>query len=241
MIDRQHRPQLTDFGLAKGLGDDASLTVDGAASSARPLTWPREQAHGEVKSVGPLSDQYSLGVLLYELLTGRRPFEGPPHVVVAQVIGKEPPSLRRLDPSIPPDLEAIGLGSAGEGAAPALRGRRRIGRRPGALAGRRAGRGPASRTGRALGALVQEAPRPGDHQRADGRRPGAGDRAALGSLPITPGPPSGFPRSPTTSDGSPTTSIRSKPSWCSRTRRSRRHSNKWKQSAAAEPRSDVRH
>jgi WD40 repeat protein len=108
MIDRHDRPQLTDFGLAKILGDQASRTVDGTIVGT-PAYMSPEQARGDVKAVGPHSDQYSLGVLLYELLTRRRPFEGPPHLIINRVIEKEPPPPRRIDPSLPLDLEAICL------------------------------------------------------------------------------------------------------------------------------------
>jgi hypothetical protein len=108
LIDRQGRPQLTDFGLAKRVGEDATRTADGTVLGT-PAYMAPEQARGDLAAVGPHSDQYSLGVVLYELLTGRRPFDGSPHVILAQVVVDEPPPPSRFRAGIPRDLEAICL------------------------------------------------------------------------------------------------------------------------------------
>jgi hypothetical protein len=108
LIDREGRPQLTDFGLAKRVGEDATRTADGTVLGT-PAYMAPEQARGDLAAVGPHSDQYSLGVVLYELLTGRRPFDGPPHVILAQVTVDEAPSPKRFRAGIPRDLEAICL------------------------------------------------------------------------------------------------------------------------------------
>jgi eukaryotic-like serine/threonine-protein kinase len=103
----QERLQIMDFGLAKRVDEDSSImTADGSVMGT-PAYMSPEQARGENNEVGPLSDQYSLGVILYELLTGRRPFVGPPHSVIAQVISKEPATPESIDPNIPRDLAAI--------------------------------------------------------------------------------------------------------------------------------------
>jgi hypothetical protein len=106
MLDRQSVPQIMDFGLAKRIDEDSAITTDGSVLGT-PAYMPPEQARGELGKVGPHSDQYSLGVVLYELLSGQRPFEGPPHAVIAQVVGVEPPSPRSVRVEIPKDLEAI--------------------------------------------------------------------------------------------------------------------------------------
>src|SRR5262249_48649258 len=68
-------PKITDFGLAKRLEDDSGHTRSGTLMGTPSYMSP-EQARGETHEVGPLADQYSLGAILYELLTGRPPFVG---------------------------------------------------------------------------------------------------------------------------------------------------------------------
>jgi predicted Zn finger-like uncharacterized protein len=106
MLDDKEQPQIMDFGLAKRTSDDAGQTVDGSILGT-PAYMPPEQARGEQAKVGPASDQYSLGAVLYELLAGRRPFEGPAHSVLAKLLSEEPPGLRSLRADVPRDLEAI--------------------------------------------------------------------------------------------------------------------------------------
>jgi serine/threonine protein kinase len=108
MLDAQGLPQIMDFGLAKRVNEDSTMTVDGSVMGT-PLYMSPEQAQGNIAGVGPRSDQYSLGVVLYELLTRKTPFHGSQHAVIAQVIADEPLAPRALDPTIPKDLEAICL------------------------------------------------------------------------------------------------------------------------------------
>jgi serine/threonine protein kinase len=74
-----------------------------------PTYMSPEQARGEVDRIGPSTDVYSLGVMLYELLTGTAPFTGRPVDVIAQLIERLPRSPRELRPEIPRDLAAICL------------------------------------------------------------------------------------------------------------------------------------
>ncbi len=101
---------LMDFGLA-GLLDpgEARMTKDNTVMGT-PSYMPPEQARGAVKEVGPASDQYSAGVVLYELLTGRVPFEaGSAHAVIGAVIHAPPPPPSGVRPGLDWTLEAICL------------------------------------------------------------------------------------------------------------------------------------
>ena len=109
LIDAFDQPRITDFGLAKRLDLDAQLTLTGE-SLGSPAYVPPEQARGDSAQVGPWSDVYSLGSILYHLLTGRPPFQSETvHGVLLQLEAAEPVPLRRLVPSVPKDLETITL------------------------------------------------------------------------------------------------------------------------------------
>jgi WD40 repeat protein/tetratricopeptide (TPR) repeat protein len=102
-------PKLTDFGLAKHLGAGEGMTATGDVFGT-PAYMAPEQALGHVREVGPAADVYALGATLYELLTGRPPFQGgTPLEVVRRVAGEEPSSVRHLRPDVPRDLETICL------------------------------------------------------------------------------------------------------------------------------------
>jgi hypothetical protein len=102
-------PKVTDFGLAKTLKGGDGLTQTGAILGTPSYMAP-EQARGNVREIGPAADVYALGAILYEMLTGRPPFQGPTmHDTLLQVMGDDPVPVRRLQPKTPRDLETICL------------------------------------------------------------------------------------------------------------------------------------
>ncbi len=115
MLDGRDEPQLMDFGLAKRVNEDSNMTTEGALLGT-PAYMAPEQARGDVANVGPHSDQYAVGAILYELLSGQRAFDGPPHAVLAQILTREPTALETLDKSIPKDLAAIAQKAMSKGA-----------------------------------------------------------------------------------------------------------------------------
>lgn len=108
MIDRSRRPVMMDFGVAKFVGKSSSLTQQGAILGT-PNFMPPEQAGEDLAEVGPHSDVYSLGAILFNLLTGRPPFrEETALKTVLKVISEEmPPPVRSLRPDAPAKLERI--------------------------------------------------------------------------------------------------------------------------------------
>jgi tetratricopeptide (TPR) repeat protein len=102
-------PKITDFGLAKLLDVQTGTTATEALLGTPNYMAP-EQARGRGKDVGPAADIYSLGAILYELLTGQPPFRGGTLLdTLDQVRTHEPRRPRRLRPGLPRDLETICL------------------------------------------------------------------------------------------------------------------------------------
>ncbi len=109
IIDDADQPRVTDFGLARRLDQSASLTVTGQILGS-PGFMPPEQAGALGVAVGPASDVYSLGAILYHALTARPPFQGETlPQILQQAISCEPVPPRRLNPAVPVDLETICL------------------------------------------------------------------------------------------------------------------------------------
>ena len=109
LIDSLDRPRITDFGLAKHVGTDSGLTQTGDILGS-PSYMPPEQASGQMEQVGPQSDVYSLGAILYELLTGQAPFRGVTALeTLCEVIQSPPVPPRKLNPAVPRELETICL------------------------------------------------------------------------------------------------------------------------------------
>jgi WD40 repeat protein len=99
--------KITDFGLARQLAESASLTVTGSVIGT-PSYAPPEQAAGQTRDMGPAGDIYSIGAILYEMLTGRPPFRGESAAeTILQVLREEPVSVSRLRPDVSKDLATI--------------------------------------------------------------------------------------------------------------------------------------
>jgi WD40 repeat protein/tRNA A-37 threonylcarbamoyl transferase component Bud32 len=124
LLDQHGQPRLTDFGLAKRIhgepgasamhGEPGALAPGGLTATGQilgtPSYMPPEQASGQRGAAGPLSDVYSLGAVLYCLLTGRPPFQAANTLdTLMQVLEQEPASPRQLNAAVPRDLETICL------------------------------------------------------------------------------------------------------------------------------------
>jgi tRNA A-37 threonylcarbamoyl transferase component Bud32 len=108
LLDADGTPMVADFGLARKATDDARLTQTGAVLGT-PAYMAPEQARGE-KGLTTAADTYSLGAILYELLTDRPPFQAATALdTVLQVLERDPEPPRHLDATIDRDLEAICL------------------------------------------------------------------------------------------------------------------------------------
>lgn len=125
MLDEQQRPRIMDFGLARRDQGDATVTMEGQILGT-PAYMSPEQARGAAHQTDGRTDVYSLGAILYQLLTGELPFGGTSRMILYDVIHREPRRPRSLNPEVPRDLETICLRAMAKdlacryGSAPAL-------------------------------------------------------------------------------------------------------------------------
>ncbi len=109
LLTRDGTPKVADFGLARRLEGDGGLTLSGVPLGTPNYMAP-EQARGDSRALGPATDVYALGAILYELLTGRPPFNANSGAAtLQQVLTDEPVSPARLNPQVPRDLTTICL------------------------------------------------------------------------------------------------------------------------------------
>jgi serine/threonine protein kinase len=109
MLTADGTPKIGDFGLARRFEDGTALTRSDAKSGTPGYMAP-EQAQGNSREIGPATDEYALGAILYEMLTGRPPFRAETGAeTLRQTIEQEPVPPSRVSPKVPRDLETICL------------------------------------------------------------------------------------------------------------------------------------
>lgn len=107
LLDHDGEPVIADFGLAKQIGDDSSMTCTGQILGT-PAYMPPEQAAGRVRELTETVDVYAIGAILYALLTGRPPFEAEsPLDTLVQVLESETTLPTKVDHRVPRPLELI--------------------------------------------------------------------------------------------------------------------------------------
>jgi len=107
MIDRRNEPVIMDFGLARRTDAEESRATQQGTILGTPAYMSPEQVLGDPEKIGPQTDVYSLGVILYELLTAQLPYQGPPTAVVGQILATDPPPPQQHRTDLDPRLVEI--------------------------------------------------------------------------------------------------------------------------------------
>ena len=109
LLDSKNRAKISDFGIARKLETSDKVTMDGSIIGT-PSYMPPEQARGDTAAMSPRSDVYSIGAVLYQIVTGRAPFVSDSIMeTLEQVVHRDPLSPRELQPGLPKELESICL------------------------------------------------------------------------------------------------------------------------------------
>jgi predicted Zn finger-like uncharacterized protein len=109
MVDMTGRVHLMDFGMAGGDDQPGTRLTQMGTTVGTPAYMSPEQAEGRIDRIGPTADQYSAGVVLYEALTGHRPFEVAGPLIFVHIVSSMPPPLTRYRPDLDPELERLCL------------------------------------------------------------------------------------------------------------------------------------
>jgi WD40 repeat protein/serine/threonine protein kinase len=194
MLTPRGQPVLMDFGLARNINQEGTRLTRSGAVLGTPAYRAPEQVRGDAGGGGPGCDIYSLGVILYELLAGRTPFEGPAAAVLGKILVEEPPPPSAHRPDLTPELDAVCRKAIAKQAADRYATMAEFAAaldaylQPEAASAERPSRGPETRTPSPAGSLGAGAGLPTLTDPASGPRTGgkSPEKAPGGAAPLRP-------------------------------------------------------